>query len=58
MNRTEKEIFDRLGGGVPFYKQLGIIDGKDKTRKRMRAVTQNFKLAYTVGFYEGKKARQ
>ena len=58
MNRTEKEIFDRVGGGVPFYKELGIIDGKDKTRARMRSVTQNFKLAYVCGFFEGKKARQ
>ena len=49
------EIFNRVGGGVPYFKELGRIDGQDLTRKRMRSVPQNFKLAYTVGFYEGKK---
>ena len=59
MDKIEKAIFDRVGGGVPFFKELGRADGADNARKRMRAVPQNFKLAYTVGFYEGKKqARQ
>ncbi len=57
MNATEKAIFDRVGGGVPFYKELGRMDGADNTRKRKRAVTQNFKLAYAVGFYEGKRGK-
>ena len=58
MTKIEQKILDRVGGGVPFYKELGRIDGMDKSRKRMRSVTQNFKLAYTTGFFEGRKTKE
>jgi hypothetical protein len=45
-------------GGVPYYRQLGVDDANDPSRKRMRAVPQNFKLAYINGWYEAKKAAQ
>lgn len=43
-------------GGVPYYKKLGEQDAIDPSRKRMRSVPQNFKLAYRNGWYEAKKA--
>lgn len=42
-------------GGVPYYQKLGAQDAKDPSRKRMRSVPQNFKLAYLNGWYAAKK---
>lgn len=43
-------------GGVEYFKQLGAQDAADPSRKRKRAVPQNFKLAYTVGWSQAKDA--
>lgn len=39
------------------YYLKGWDDAKDPTRKRMRAVPFNFKLAYTNGWYDAKMNR-
>lgn len=43
-------------GGVPYFRKLGFSDAQEAGRKRKRAVTQNFKLAYLIGWWEGRKA--
>lgn len=43
-------------GGVPYYEHLGELDGADPDRLRKRTVPYNFKLAYTMGWYAGRKA--
>lgn len=43
-------------GGVPYYRKLGEDDALDLSRKRMRSVPQNYKLAYIDGWYAGKKS--
>jgi len=43
-------------GGVPYYKKLGGEDALDPSRKRMRSVPYNYKLAYISGWYDAKKA--
>ena len=45
-------------GGVPYYRNLGEQDALDLSRKRMRAVPHNFKLAYIDGWYAAKKAKK
>jgi hypothetical protein len=42
-------------GGTDYYKMLGAQDAVDPARKRKRAVPQNFKLAYEVGWWDAKK---
>ena len=42
-------------GGIDYYKQLGEQDALDSNRKKKRAVPQNFKLAYEVGWSNARK---
>ena len=52
-----KPVVEPGQGGVPYYRKLGGYDAADPSRKRMRPVPQNFKLAYLDGWYEAKKAK-
>lgn len=39
-----------------FYTK-GYEDAKDPARKRMRAVTQNYRLAYVSGWWDSRRGR-
>jgi hypothetical protein len=45
-------------GGVEYFRQLGAQDALDPSRKRKRAVPQNFKLAYLLAWSDAKKAER
>lgn len=58
LTTTPSQKFTRLSqaqGGAPYYRKLGEQDAVDPARKRKRAVPQNYKLAYVIGWYEAKK---
>ena len=48
------ELFEKVGGGVPYYRKLGVLDALEPTRKRKRAVPFVFRLAYLLGWSEAR----
>jgi hypothetical protein len=51
-----KPVLEEGQGGVPYYQKLGAMDAADPARKRMRAVPNNYKLAYSVAWYNAKRS--